>query len=387
MSLLINLSGMNLIWNRHTRNLMLRLVQLLPIRRGRVMCVCWGGEKYNCNPKAITDKMLEMGHLSSDRLFNVTYAFCNPKEYLQDVPSEIASVEIGTLRYYYLLATSRFIISNTRLGGGLWWPFNKRKGQRYIFTGHGGNGIKKIEFDADSLSKKYLEIAEKDTSRIDLFLSGSSFRSKVIRSAYRYEKEILEAGTPRNDMLIRNGCLYTSGTKKYLIYTPTFRNNGRRDVYGFDIDRVVDVLEKRFGGEWYIRISSHPNMRFYYRKIYDFSHPRMIDVGEEELQPLLETSDALITDYSSAEMDFAILRRPIFQLCRDKSDYDRGFYIEPEKLPFPYAENDDELVRNIMEFDNKKYLSELEAFNNNVIGLKETGHAAEAVVNWMIQHR
>lgn len=387
MSLLINLSGMNLIWNRHTRNLMLRLVQLLPIRRGRVMCVCWGGEKYNCNPKAITDKMLEMGHLSSDGLFNVTYAFCNPKEYLQDVPSEIASVEIGTLRYYYLLATSRFIISNTRLGGGLWWPFNKRKGQRYIFTGHGGNGIKKIEFDADSLSKKYLEIAEKDTSRIDLFLSGSSFRSKVIRSAYRYEKEILEEGTPRNDMLIKNGELHTSGSKNYLIYTPTFRNNGRRDVYGFDIDRVVDALEKRFGGEWYIRISSHPNMRFYYRKIYDFSHPRMIDVGEEELQPLLETSDALITDYSSAEMDFAILRRPIFQLCRDKSDYDRGFYIEPEKLPFPYAENDDELVRNIMEFDNKKYLSELEAFNNNVIGLKETGHAAEAVVNWMIQHR
>lgn len=351
------------------------------------MCVCWGGDKYNCNPKAITDKMLEMGHLSNDGQFMVTYAFSNPKEYQQEIPFAIASVEIGTLRYYYLLATSRFIISNTRLGGGLWWPFDKREGQIYIFTGHGGNGIKKIEFDADSLSKKYLEIAEKDTSRIDLFLSGSSFRSKVIRSAYRYEKEILEEGTPRNDMLIRNGCLHTSGSKKYLIYTPTFRNNGRRDVYGFDIDRVVDALEKKFGGEWYIRISSHPNMRSYYRKIYDFSHPRMIDVGEEELQPLLETSDALITDYSSAEMDFAILRRPIFQLCRDKADYDRGFYIEPEKLPFPYAENDDELVQNIMEFDNEKYLSELDAFNNKVIGLKETGHAAEAVVNWMIQHR
>lgn len=378
---------MNLIWNRYTRTLMLRIVQLLPIRRGSVMCVCWGGEKYNCNPKAITDKMREKGYLSGDKLFRVTYAFCDPKEYQNELPFEIASVEIGTLRYFYLLATSRFIISNTRLGGGRWWPFKKRSGQIYIFTGHGGSGIKRIEFDTDSLSKKYLEAAANDTSRIDLFLSGSSFRSKVIRSAYRYTKEILESGTPRNDQVLRSIGKNTSDAKRYLIYTPTFRNNGRRDVYGFDIDMVVDALEKKFGGEWYIRISSHPNMRTYYRKIYDFSHPRMIDVGNEELQPLLETSDVLITDYSSAEMDFAILRRPIFQLCRDKADYDRGFYIDPESLPFPYAENDDELVRNILEFDNEKYQSELEDFNNNVIGIKETGHAAEAVVNWMIQHR
>lgn len=343
------------------------------------MCVCWGGEQYNCNPKEIADRLREHPQ------FDVWFAFKEPQRFAGQLPSGVSAVEIGSLEYFKLLATSQFVISNTRIGGGLWWPMDKKSGQLYIFTGHGGNGIKKIEFDADSLSKKYLELSMNDTVRIDLFLSGSSFRSRVIRSAYRYEREILEKGTPRNDRFITTQNPTSSiTTKRYLIYTPTFRNNGRRDVYGFDVDKVITALEKKFGGEWYIRISSHPNMRSYYREIYDFSHPRMIDVGNEDLQPLLLTSDALITDYSSAEMDFSLTKRPIFQLCRDRKDYDRGFYFDPETLPFPYAENDDQLVRNILNFDNDKYLANLEKFNTETIGLRETGHAAEAVVDWMM---
>ena len=219
-------------------------------------------------------------------------------------------------------------------------------------------------------------------------MSGSAFRSKVIRSAYRYYGEILEKGTPRNDAYIeaiaRQSQDFHFQEKHFLIYTPTFRSNGRKDVYGFDIDKIVSALETRFGGEWYIRISSHPNMSSYYHEIYDFSHPRLIDVGKMELQPLLVSSDALITDYSSAEMDFSLTKRPIFQLCKDRSDYDRGFYINPESLPFPYAETDDQLIDNILTFDNERYQSELEKFNREVIGLNETGHASEAVVEWMI---
>lgn len=371
---------MNLIWNRHTRSLMLQLVQLLPIRKGRVMCVCWGGEQYNCNPKEIAE------HLHDDARFEIWFAFKEPDKFRSQLPQGVHAVEIGSLEYFRLLATSRFVLSNTRIGGGIWWPFSKRRGQIYIFTGHGGYGIKKIEFDADSLSPQYLEMAANDTSRIDLFLSGSDYRNRMIRSAYRYEREILEEGTPRNDRLLSCEQRRPTDGKRYLIYTPTFRNNGRRDVYGFDVDRVVAALETRFGGQWYIRISSHPNMRFYYRQIYDFTHPRMIDVGEEDVQPLLETSDALVTDYSSAEMDFALTRRPVFQLCRDRKDYDRGFYLEPQSLPFPYAEDDDQLIQNILNFDNDKYLADLEKFNTEVIGLHETGHASEAVVSWMTRH-
>lgn len=372
-----------LVWNTLTRRHVLAFFRfVLPIRKGRVVCVCWGGAKYGCNPKAITDYITD-NNISK---FQVAYAFADSFLFYNKLPKQFLSLEIGQLYYYYWFATSQFIISNTRFTG-TYFPF-KKDGQLYIFTGHGGNGIKKIEFDATSLSEDYLQKAQEDSSRINLFLSGSAFRSKVIRSAYRYYGEILEKGTPRNDAYIEAiACQsqdFHSLEKHYLIYTPTFRSGGRKDVYGFDIDKIVSALETRFGGEWYIRISSHPNMSSYYHEIYDFSHPRLIDVGKMELQPLLVSSDALITDYSSAEMDFSLTKRPIFQLCKDRSDYDRGFYINPESLPFPYAETDDQLIDNILTFDNERYQSELEKFNREVIGLNETGHASEAVVEWML---
>ena len=377
------------LWNKKTRNLILRILPHLPIVKGRVMCICWGGAKYNCNPRAITDTMIEKDLVSKDksRQFEINYAFVDPSIYEKELPNEIGSVEIGSLKYFYILATSRFILSNTRFAGRYYWPFKKRKGQYYIQTMHGGHGIKKIEWDAaGTLEKVYLLRAEQDRVATDLMLSNSKYWTRIYRTAFRYTGEVIEHGLPRNDYLVRGDKKNAPNQngKKYLIYTPTFRGNGRRDVYGFDVDRIIAALETRFGGEWYIRISSHPNMNSYYQEIYDFSHPRLIDVGKLELQPLLASSDALITDYSSAEMDFSLTKRPIFQLCKDRADYDRGFYINPESLPFPYAETDDQLVSNILNFDNEKYLSELEQFNRDVIGLNETGHASEAVVEWMI---
>lgn len=379
-----------LIWNKHTRNIILWIfAHFMPIVKGRTMCVCWGGAKYNCNPKAITDKIIEKGLAKGqerDGGFEIIYAFINPSHFNGVLPKEIKAVEIGSFEYFYLLATSQFIIANTRFGGGLFWPFKKKKCQLYIQTMHGGHGIKKVELDViETLGHDYVEGIYKDAVRIDLMISDSSFWSQCCRTAFAYPKgEILEIGLPRNDMFFKKIFSEKKDKKNYAIYTPTFRNNGRRDVYGFNVDKVIDALQIKFGGEWYIRVSSHPNMREFYHEIYDFSHPRLIDVGGEDLQPLLLSSDILITDYSSAGMDFSLTKRPVFQLCQDRNDYDRGFYINPENLPFPYAETDDKLIENIQNFDNDKYLKDLDKFNKDVIGLNETGHATEAVVNWML---
>lgn len=378
---------LRLIWNKHTRNIVLWVfAHFMPIVKGRIMCVCWGGAKYNCNPKAITDKIIEKGLLrgqKSDKGFEIIYAFLYPSRFEGVLPKEIKAVEIGSFEYFYLLATSQFIIANTRFGGGMYWPFKKKKGQFFIQTQHGGHGIKKVELDAD-LPEEYYKTAKEDTDRTDLMLSDSKYWTNVYRTSYRYKGEVLEKGLPRNDIFFIESKEHITDNKHYAIYAPTFRNNGHREVYGFNVDKVIDALQVKFGGEWYIRVSSHPNMRDYYHEIYDFSHPRLIDVGEEELQPLLFSSDILITDYSSAEMDFSLTKRPIFQLCRDRNDYDRGFYINPEDLPFPYAKTEDQLIENILNFDNDKYLKDLDKFNREIIGLNETGHASEAVLNWIL---
>ena len=391
-----------LIWNNKTRNLILRILPHLPIVKGRVICICWGGTKYNCNPRAITDTMIEKDLVSKDksRQFEINYAFVDPSIYEKELPNEIGSVEIGSLKYFYILATSQFIIANTRFGGGVFWPFKKRKGQYYIQTMHGGHGMKKQELEvSDSLSKDYIRGLYEDASRIDLMISDSKFWTEKARTIFAYpEGDILEVGLPRNDVffssteskniLKRDICkkinVTYSDELKFLVYCPTFRSNGRKDVYGFDPDQIISALANRFGGDWYILVSSHPNMRSYYQEIYEFSNPHLVDVGQEDLQPILVSSDAAITDYSSAGFEFALTGNPCFLLCRDLEDYDRGVYFDMKSLPFPYAETDDQLVSNILNFDNEKYQAELEQFNREVIGLNETGHASEAVVEWMI---
>lgn len=393
-----------IIWNSKTRTLVLWLLRFFPIHKGQVICASWAGAKNNCNPRAIVEEILRQEKASGIKRFQINYAFIDSEAHKLELPEGINVVEIGSLEYYYTIATSRFIIFNTRMSG-IWFPY-KKKHQIYIQTQHGGHGIKKVEFDAE-LPADYLKSAKIDTDRTDLMLSDSAYWTNVYRKGYYYDGEVLEKGLPRNDIFFSSAenvneykvkaIQYIHGKlkkdvgnldcAKFLIYTPTFRANGRKDVYGFNTDKVISSLEKRFGGTWYVLVSSHPNMRDYYKEIYDFSHPRMIDMGNyPELQELLVFCDALITDYSSAEMDFSLTNRPVLQLVRDLAEYDRGTYLNPKKLPFPYAETDDELCRNIENFDNDKYQKELEDFNRNVIGLQETGHAAEAVVDWMNKH-
>lgn len=379
----------HIIWNSHTRSLVLSILGKLPILYNNVLCICWGGNKYGCNPKAITDEILRRKANGED-MPKVYYAFNDANSFVHGLPKGIDAIRFCSLRFFFLLATSRYIISNTRISN-ITWPFAKKKGQYYIQTMHGGHGMKRQELEVcDSLSKEYVQMLYEDAARTDLMLSDSTFWTNLARTIFAYPKgEILEVGLPRNDIFFDEKVKASMeesnrDNKRYLIYCPTFRNNGDTSVYGFDVDRVVGALEHRFEGEWYIRVHCHPNMLDVFHDIYDFSHPRMIDVASEDLQTLLVTSDAAITDYSSAGFEFALTHRPVFLLARDVKEYDRGMYFNPRELPFPFAENDDELCSQIENFDNDKYLSDLKKFNGDVIGLKETGKAASAVVDWIV---
>lgn len=395
---------LRIIWNRKTRFLILFLLKFFPINRNRVIALCWGGKNYNCNPRAITDELIRRQSCfkQNDKLV-IFYAFEDVDEYKSILPVEIVPVQIGSLYYFYLLATSHFIISNTRIGGGVLWPFPKKKKQYYIQTMHGGHGMKRQELEVkDSLSEEYIKVLFDDAKRTDLMISDSTFWTKLARTVFAYPKgEILECGLPRNDLFFISEKEKQELKKEYLckleigyelnvpintlVYCPTFRNNGRRDVYGFDTDKIIFELENRFGGIWYILVSSHPNMRDYYHEIYDFSHPRMVDIGTfPDLQPFLIFSDAAITDYSSAGFEFTLTGKPLFLHVKDLQDYDRGVYFDMHKLPFPFSDNDGQLCMNIRTFDKKEYHYQLESFNREIIGLKERGESSRKVVDWIL---
>jgi CDP-glycerol glycerophosphotransferase len=106
-----------------------------------------------------------------------------------------------------------------------------------------------------------------------------------------------------------------------------------------------------------------------------------------DMQELLSASDLLITDYSSSMFDFSMQRRPCLLYATDIEQYDRGYYYDFTKLPYPLARNQEELLRIISEFNSEEYGSRLADFLDNELGVVESGVAAKALAEWMVNCR
>lgn len=98
------------------------------------------------------------------------------------------------------------------------------------------------------------------------------------------------------------------------------------------------------------------------------------------MQELIAVTDVAITDYSSWIYDFVLLRKPGFIFATDIGKYnnERGFYYPLEETPFPIAKNNDELIKNILTFENEGYQERVESFLIDK-GCYEDGHASERV--------
>ena len=77
-----------------------------------------------------------------------------------------------------------------------------------------------------------------------------------------------------------------------------------------------------------------------------------------------------------------LTRRPGFIFATDIEMYnnERGFYYPLETTPFPIATTNEELASNILNFDEKKYKSDVEEFLKEK-GCIEDGHSSERVVD------
>lgn len=110
----------------------------------------------------------------------------------------------------------------------------------------------------------------------------------------------------------------------------------------------------------------------------DFLH----DVSEySKLNDLYAIADMLISDYSSAYVDYSILGRPMFCFAYDKEEYEekRGLYIDLEKeLPCPIDRNEDTLLDRMQTFDEKESLALVANFKQKYAPY--AGNATEMVL-------
>ena len=106
------------------------------------------------------------------------------------------------------------------------------------------------------------------------------------------------------------------------------------------------------------------------------------------MQELIVACDCLITDYSSCMFDAMIAKKKVFLLAKDLDEFeakDRNLLFDIKKdLPFSFSNDEDELIKNINLFDDKKYKSDIADFSKEV-GLYEDGHASERVAKIILK--
>lgn len=301
------------------------------------------------------------------------------------------------LKLIYELSTAKVWINTHRFES--WWK--KRPGQLVVETWHGGLGIKKIEMDCAQVRKSQLDINEiRNTCKLaDVFISQSTHLSNIYRRAFGYKGPIWKCGYPKNDSLFldrkearcRIRSLYMI-KEKIALYAPTMRLGDigsscpTKKPYSIDWDALHNALCKKFGGEWTILVKWHPVLRNTLSS--DFITSKyVIDVTKHsDMQELLRATDFMISDYSSCIFDAALLNIPCFTYATDFEEYksERGVYYEMDELPFPYARDNQELIKNILEYNHDQYIKKWEKFKKDT-GLYETGHASKDIAEKILQ--
>ena len=365
-----------------------------PITPGRVVCQSHGFQQYGCNPRYLTEYLLK-----HNPEFEIYWVFRKRVD-TSELPKGVKAVRFRTWEYLKLMASAEFVFSNVRTDPWrVYW--HKRPGQKYVMLWHGGVSLKRIEADAiDNLSFSYIQRAKADSRICDLMISGCRLQTNLQANSFWYKGEILERGIPRNDIFFdteRRSDLrqYVANhygidpTSRIVLYAPTFRSNHSTEPYTINWARVMPVISRMFGGERVaVLVRMHPNLIGRVNTSHLIAFDGVYDATRyHDMQELLTVADMLITDYSSSMFDFAMQSRPCLIYATDADAYDRGFYFNLNELPFPMAENEEQLIETIEEFDNEAYTTRLNTFFTESVGLKEEGHASEALAEWMVAHR
>ncbi len=376
-------------WNRDAWENMQQFwhFKKIPIQENKIVFMTFG--KYMDHGKYIAEEILRQ-----ELPYELVWLVYNKEE--TQVPDRIRTVEFRDRESLcYELATAKMWISDVEL------PFavRKRKEQIYIQTKHwAGVTLKRFYLDAPTLLSEPAKVHhwKKDFRMIDYMITGSDFDTESCRRGFHFKKEVWKVGSPRTDIVFHNEyikekvykyCQCDSDTK-FLLYAPTYRfaqSDGRNtpEVREIDLDyaMLLDTLKKRFGGNWKILLRLHPAVA---------EHSKDLELGQDvidvsmydDVQELVAVSEIMISDYSSVMFESAFIKRPVFLFTTDFQEYIKKEYdllIKISSLPFPRAENSEDLCQLILDFDQKEYEKKVGRFLEKY-GVKEDGNASRRVV-------
>ncbi|MFV0498766.1 MAG: CDP-glycerol glycerophosphotransferase family protein [Bacilli bacterium] len=240
-------------------------------------------------------------------------------------------IKKNSLKYFFILSLSRYIVTNSRLHTSL---FYKRSNQIVIQLWH-GIPWKKLVHDQDNYTfsnkgkKSYLNEFDVEVNKWDYLWVPSLECEKKFISAFKYKNKLIQKMYPADVELKNNNTKLNIDKSKYkriILYMPTFRENklnANKKEYtyteNFDFnDFALNNQDTLFFIRGHYLTSGKNNLL-----------SNIIDVNNcTSLNSLYNHADILITDYSSAIYSFTLLNKPIIAINIDLDDYKhtRGLY-------------------------------------------------------------
>ncbi|MGF7143733.1 CDP-glycerol glycerophosphotransferase [Anaerotaenia torta] len=348
-------------------------VRCLPLNKRIILFESNLGRNYTGNPRAIYEEMVRQG---LDRQYRCYFILEDVKTPL---PGAAVPVKRSRFLYFYLFAVAGIWVCDTRLPKYI----VKKPGSTYIQTWH-GTPLKKLALDMDAVFmageggiENYKKNFYNNTRTWDYLISQNHYSTEIFRRAFAFDKEVLEIGYPRNDVLFAKNnpdsireLKRKAGLpqdKKILLYAPTWRDN---EFYGkgkYKFNPALDFaeLQKRLGEEYILIVKYHYLVmdQIDWSPYQGFIYPCDLSY---DISNLYLISDMLITDYSSVMFDYSLLRRPMFFFCYDLEEYKdtlRGFYFDfLAEAPGPVTMTTGELIEAIKNYDRAEYREREEAF-------------------------
>lgn len=357
----------------------------LPLNKRKLVFDNFGGRGYGDNPKYIADELLKQ-----DKNLDIVWLI---KDMSTSVPDGVRKVRYGSWRAFLEWSTAKIWVDNIRNSDRPW----KRKKQIYLQTWHGSDGVKLVEKDVEStLSKSYLVMAKYDGRISDGIISSCQLQTEQFKKSFWLDDnvEILEYGLPRNDDFfysekishtnqIVRARYNISLDELVVLYMPTFRDNGSTKAYNLDYDKVISSFQKFYNKEVRVLIRFHPNVDNTFFKNDD---ERLINVTDyPDPQDLMFAADIMISDYSSAPIDFMLLNRTIFLYMPDYEEYTKLRPLNPNfnNLPFIKCYTNLELVEQISRFSKMDYhecIDDYKLKNRRF----DDGDAARKCAEWIV---
>ena len=369
------------------------------------VCTFEGKGGFGCNAKPLVEEL----HKRNPEYEFVWFVNDMSKEF----PDYIRKVPNTLFGRVYWLTRSKVWIDNYRKPYGT----VKRNGQYYINVNHYTIAIKCTGLlRGKGFSEMAYLVSKNDSDMIDALVIDSDWCEQSFDKALVYEGTYLKTGAPRCDVLYGDRSKEKDKfhekhnlpeNAKVVMFAPTFREgakNGVRSVYSeiwsIDFKRLIDNLERKFGGEWYVCIRVHPQLAPTFS---EYKNPevqeRLIDESHaDDMYEILAAMDAYITDYSSACFEAGFAHIPVFIYADDIQKYahDRGALMrniatDPRNdvknnkeftpkinagFPFTVAYDNEQLESDIMNFEREVYDKELDMFHEE-IGLVFEGNASK----------